>query len=184
MQWLRWTCSLTGWINYHQLQHTIDRLIINWLEEKGPTLIMGLSPIDYTAVQASGMKHRWETQSVMLQLRGCNGPLSPGRPLTFLGESGEDRGETLGRRPRERYHCSTKKREGLFMGFTVWGRETQHGGNGYNFKIKQKGWRMPQKCIRVDSCFKIKFTSRWQRNTVAVEKHLGYLHNYGQRPDL
>ena len=65
---------------------------------------------------------------------GDSGSVSPGRPLTFLGKSGEDRGETLGRRPRERYHCSTKKRDGLFLGFTV----TQRGREGERETERQR----------------------------------------------
>ncbi|KAG7255009.1 hypothetical protein CRUP_021927, partial [Coryphaenoides rupestris] len=63
---------------------------------------------------------------------GLGGALSPGQPfggggrtvhlgsgrLAFKPESGEDRGDTeLWRRARERCHCSTKKREGFFLGF-------------------------------------------------------------------
>ncbi|KAG7275952.1 hypothetical protein CRUP_037243 [Coryphaenoides rupestris] len=40
------------------------------------------------------------------------------RPLLNTEQSGEDRGDTeLWRRARERCHCSTKKREGFFLGF-------------------------------------------------------------------
>lgn len=38
------------------------------------------------------------------------------RRLTFLEESGEESGEP-GLKPLDMYHCSKKKREGLFFGF-------------------------------------------------------------------